>query len=157
MANKVVLAIAAVVFVSGCSSRPRAFAPVLAAPPADGAAFNASVAECGALLAGGKLTSDGRLASGAAGAAASGAALAVGSATASSAGLFGGMAVAGATLVLLPFAAIGGAYGLAKAKRNKKEAAIKTAMAGCLAERGHQVAAWQRVGKVVQVKAQAGR
>jgi hypothetical protein len=27
-------------------------------------------------------------------------------------------------------------------------------MAGCLAERGHQVAAWQRVGKVVQVKAQ---
>ncbi len=152
MTRKCVLAIAAVATLAGCSSRPREFSPVLAVPAADQAAFNAAVAECGTLLAEGKLASDGRLASGAAGAAASGAALAVGSAAASSAGMFGGLAVAGATLVLMPFAAIGGAYGIAKAKRKKKETAIQIAMAGCLAERGHEVTGWQQKGKVVPVK-----
>jgi hypothetical protein len=152
MTNRFVLAVAALATLAGCSSRPREFAPVLAAPAADQSAFSGSVSECGTLLAEGKLTSDGRLASGAAGAAVSGATLALGSAAASSAGMFGGMAVAGATIILLPFAAIGGAWGMAKAKRNKKEAAIQTAMSGCLAERGHQVTGWQQVGKVVPVK-----
>ena len=137
MRKNIVLAVAAVATLTGCSSRPRNFTPVLAAPASDQAAYNASVAECGTLLAEGKLTSDGRLASGVAGAAASGAALAVGSAAATSAGMFGGLAVAGATIVLLPFAAVGGAVGMAKAKRKKKEAAIQTAMAGCLGESGH--------------------
>jgi hypothetical protein len=152
MANKIVLAVAAVALLAGCSSRPRQFAPVLAAPAADQAAFNGTVAECGTLLAEGKLMSDGRLASSAAGVAASGATLAVGSAAATGAGMFGGMAVAGATIILLPFAAVGGAIGMAKAKRKKKEVAIQTAMAGCLAERGHQVTGWQQVGKVVPVQ-----
>jgi hypothetical protein len=152
MTRKFVHAVAAFALLAGCSSRPRQFSPVLASPAADPSAFNATVSECGTLLAEGKLTSDGRLASGAAGAAASGAALAVGTAAASSAGMFGGLAVAGATLVLLPFAAVGGALSVAKAKRKKREAAIQTAMAGCLAERGHEVTGWQQVGKVVAVK-----
>jgi hypothetical protein len=76
----------------------------------------------------------------------------VGSAAASGAGLYGGMAVAGATLVALPFVALGGAYGIAKAKQKRKEKAIQTAMAGCLDERGHQVTGWQRTGKVVPVR-----
>jgi len=152
MTQKFILAVAAIVTLAGCSSRPRQFAPVLAVPAADQAAYNAAVADCGTLLAQGKLTSDGRLASGAAGAAASGAALAAGTAVASSAGMFGGLAVAGATVVLLPFAAVGGAYAMAKAKQRKKEAAIQTAMAGCLGERGHSVTGWQRTGKVIPVK-----
>ena len=152
MTKKLVLAVAAVVTLAGCSSRPRQFSPVLAVPAADRAAFDAAVAECGTLMAQGKLNSDGRLASGAAGAAVSGATLAAGSAAASTAGMFGGLAVAGATIVLLPFAAIGGAYGMAKAKQKKKERAIQTAMAGCLSERGYQVAAWQQVGKVIPVE-----
>ena len=152
MPHKFMLAVAAVATLAGCSSRPRNFSPVLAAPAADGAAFDAAVAECGTLLAQGKLSSEGRLASGVAGVAASGATLAAGSAAASSAGLFGGMAVAGATIILLPFAAVGGAIGMAKAKRKKKERAIQTAMSGCLAERGHEVTGWQQVGKVVPVK-----
>ena len=152
MTNKLVLAVAVAATLAGCSSRPREFSPVLAAPAADQAAFKLEVAECGTLLAEGKLTSDGRLASGAAGAAASGAALAAGTAVASSAGMFGGMAVAGATIILLPFAAIGGAYGMAKAKQKRKEAAIQTAMAGCLGERGHNVVGWQQMGKVRPVK-----
>ncbi|CAA9511121.1 MAG: hypothetical protein AVDCRST_MAG44-1401 [uncultured Sphingomonas sp.] len=152
MKNKGVGALAAVALLAACSSRPREFSPVLAAPAADQAAYNRAVAECGQLLAAGKLTSEGRLASGAAGAAASGAALAVGSAAASTAGMFGGLAVAGATIVLLPFAAIGGAYGMAKAKQKRKERAIQTAMAGCLGERGYQVAGWQQQGKVIPVR-----
>ncbi len=153
MAKNFILAVAAVVTLVGCSSRPREFSPVLAVPAADQAAYNAAVTDCGTLLAQGKLTSEGRLASGAAGAAASGAALAAGSAAASSAGMFGGMAVAGATIILLPFAALGGAYGMAKAKQKKKEAAIQAAMAGCLSERGHNVIGWQQKGKIIPVKA----
>ena len=149
MTQKLVLALAAIVTLAGCSSRPRNFAPVLAAPAADGAAFEAAVAECGKLMAEGKLNSEGRLASGAVGVAASGATLAAGSAAASSAGMFGGMAIAGATIVALPFVAIGGAYGMAKAKQKKREKAIQTAMGGCLAERGHQVTGWQIRGKVI--------
>jgi hypothetical protein len=65
--------------------------------------------------------------------------------------MFGGMAVAGATIIALPFVAIGGAYGMAKAKQKKKEKAIQTAMGGCLSERGHQVTGWQIRGKVIPV------
>ncbi len=151
MTQKLVLAVAAVVTLAGCSSRPRNFSPVLAAPATDGKAFEAAVSECGKLLAEGKLNSEGRLASGAAGMAASGATLAAGTAAASSAGLFGGMAIAGATIVALPFVAIGGAYGMAKAKQKKREKAIQTAMGGCLAERGHKVTGWQIRGKVIPV------
>ena len=152
MTRKLTVAAVIVLTLGGCSSRPRDFSPVLAVPAADRPAFDASVAECSTLLAEGKLTSDGRLASGAAGAAAGGATLAVGSAAASSAGMFGGMAIAGATIVALPFVAMGGAYGMAKAKQKRKERAIQTAIAGCLKERGHEVTGWQRRGKVIPVK-----
>jgi hypothetical protein len=36
---------------------------------------------------------------------------------------------------------------MAKAKRAKKEKAIKAAMTGCLAERGYQVVEWERAKK----------
>ena len=120
---------------------------MLAAPPADTAAYDAAVTECGQLLAAGKLNSSGRLASGAAGAAAGGATLAAGAAAASSAGLYGGMAVASATIIAIPFVALAGAWGMSKMKRNKKEKAIKLAMSGCLDERGYQVASWSKPQK----------
>ena len=50
-------------------------------------------------------------------------------------------------MVLLPFAIVGGAWGMAKIKRAKKERAIKTAMTGCLQQRGYQVAGWSRAAK----------
>lgn len=152
MTQKFVLAVAAVATLAGCSSRPREFSPVLAVQTVDQNAVNAAVSECGKLLADGKLTSEGRLASGAAGAAMTGATLMAGTAAASSAGILGGLAIAGATVVLLPFAAIGGAYGMAKAKQKKREKVIQTAMAGCLSERGYAVAGWQHRGKVIPVK-----
>ena len=58
-----------------------------------------------------------------------------------------GLAAATATVVLLPFAIVGGAWGMAKMKRAKKERAIKTAMTGCLQERGYQVAGWSKAAK----------
>ena len=111
------------------------------------AKLDAAVAECRQLWIDGKLDSNGRLASGAAGVAASGATLAAGAAAASSAGLYGGMAIASATVVLLPFALIGGAWGMSKIKRSAKEKAVKTAMAGCLQERGFTVAGWTKARK----------
>lgn len=148
-----VLTIAAALLIEGCSSRPRQFVPALAAPPLgqpafDQAAFDSAYASCGQLLAQGKLTSDGRLASAGAGAAAGGTAAVVGGATAAAVAGYGGLAVMSATIVLLPFAIVGGAIGMSKMKRAKKEKAIKIAMTGCLAERGYVVTRWDRAAKV---------
>ena len=153
MHHKLLIATTAVAFLlEGCSSRPREFAPTLAAPqtgPAafDQAAFDRAYATCSQLLVAGKLDRNGRLASAGVGAAASGAAMAVGTASAAAVAGYSGLAVLGATIVLLPFAAIGGAVGMAKMKRAKKEKAIKVAMTGCLAERGYAVSGWEKVAK----------
>jgi hypothetical protein len=132
---------------SACSSRPREFKPTLAAPAADPSGLDAAYAECRQLLVDGKLDSSGRVASGAAGVAAGATTAAVGAAAASSAGLYGGMAIASATVVLLPVALIGGAFGMSRIKRGQKEKAIKAAMSGCLQERGFTVAGWTKTGK----------
>ena len=147
---------------TACSSRPREFRPTLAASTSatagNPAELDTAVAECRQLMVEGKLDSEGRLASGAAGVAATGATMAAGAAAATSAGLMGGAAIASATVVLLPFALVGGAVGMAKIKRAKKEQAIKRVMTGCLAERGFTVAGWTKTGKkaVVAAGASAG-
>jgi hypothetical protein len=145
-------AVAMALIIQGCSSRPRAFTPTLYAPQAgqavfDRAAFDRAQADCTKLLVDGKLNEEGRLASAAGGAAASGAAVAVGGATAAAVAGYAGMAVVAATVVLLPFAAIGGAVGMSKMKRAKKEKAIKAKMGGCLAERGFLVSDWVKTKK----------
>jgi hypothetical protein len=127
-----------------CSSRPREFTPTLGMAPASQASFDTAYADCKQLFVTGKLTSNGRLASGGAGAAAGGAIGVAGTAAATSAGLYGGMAVMSATLVLMPVAIIGGAVGMAKIKRHKKEKAIQQAMSGCLRDRGYEVAGWEK-------------
>ena len=109
---------------------------MLASPPASTVALDASTAECTELLVAGKLDQNGRLASGTAGVAAGGAIAVAGGAAATSAGLAGGMAVASATIDLSPFAALGGAWGMARMKRANKENAIKAAMSGCLRNAG---------------------
>jgi hypothetical protein len=124
---------------------------MLAAPQAgqgvfDQAAFDRAYADCTQLLVQGQLADSGRLASAAGGAAASGTA-AVGGATAAAVAGYGGLAVAAATVVLLPFAAIGGAIGMSKMKRARKEKVIKAKLAGCLAERGYVVSEWVKAKK----------
>lgn len=144
MRNAGITAIAVAFTLGGCSSRPREFNPVLAAAPTEQSQFDAAYAECRQLFVTGKLDSSGRLASGGAGVAAGAAATVGGAAAATSAGLYTGAAIASATVVLIPFVALGGAYGMAKAKQKRKERAIQTAMNGCLRERGFQVASWTR-------------
>jgi Na+/glutamate symporter len=119
----------------------------------DQAKLDSVYAECKQLYVDGKLNSSGRLASGGVGVAAGGAVGVAGSAAAASAGLYGGMAVASATLVLMPVAIIGGAVGMAKIKRHKKEVAIQRVMDGCLHERGFEVAGWQKAPRTKQIKA----
>lgn len=140
-------ALLAMLALAACSSRPREFTPTLGVAPTDQNKFNTAYAECKELFVTGKLDTSGRLASGGAGAAAGGAIGAAGAAAATSAGLYGGMAVASATLVLMPVAIIGGAVGMAKIKRHKKEVAVQRAMAGCLRERGYEVQSWQKAAK----------
>ena len=135
------------VSLQACSSRPREFTPALATVPADQSSFQAAFSECRQLLADGKLDTHGHLASGGAGAAAGVTTAAVGGTAAAVAGGWTGLAVASATIVLLPFAAVGGAWRMAKTKKNRKEKAIQQAMAGCLTARGYPVVGWEPVSK----------
>lgn len=136
--------IAIALTVQGCSSRPRDFNPTLAAPAASQTDFDGAYATCRQLLVEGKLDASGRSGSAGAGAAA-GATTAVAGGALASAGGYAGLAAASATIVLLPFAIVGGAWGMAKMKRARKERAIKAAMTGCLRDRGYQVAGWTKV------------
>lgn len=129
-----------------CSSRPREFRPTLA-PAVNEANFQAAYDTCQQLLVDGKLNASGRRKSLAAGAGAGAGTAAVGGTAAAMAGGWGGVALASATVVLLPFAVIGGAWGMSRMKRAKKERAIKVAMEGCLQERGFQVAGWSKAIK----------
>jgi hypothetical protein len=148
MNNRIVVAaVIGCMTLQACSSRPREFAPRLAAPPASQAEFDAAYAECQQLLIAKKLDASGRAVSAGAGAGAGVATAAAGTATAAAVGGYSGMAVAGATIVLLPFAILGGAWGMSRMKRAKKEKAIKTAISGCLQERGYAVAGWDKAAK----------
>ena len=135
--------IAACLTLQACSSRPREFTPMLP-HAANQAEFDAAYATCQQLFVTGKLDSSGRAGSAGAGAAAGAATAAVGGTAAAATAGYAGMAAAAATVVLLPFAIVGGAWGISRMKRAKKERAIKTAMEGCLMERGYRVAGWSK-------------
>lgn len=139
--------LAASVCLAGCSSRPRPFAPQLAAVPADQRAFDVAQARCADLLVKGKLDRDGRLGSAGVGAATGAGVAAGGVALATSTVPAVGAALASATLVLLPFVVLGGAFGMARAKRSAKEKAVKRAMEGCLRDQGFAVTGWTRMSK----------
>jgi hypothetical protein len=152
MKKFILCGVAAAVTLGGCSSRPRSFEPQIALAPAKQAEFDSAYANCSQLLVEGKLDSNGRLVSAGVGAAAGATVVALGASAATSAGLYAGMAVASATLVALPFVALASAWGTSKVKRKKKETAIRTAMTGCLQERGFVVTDWARSGKVAAPK-----
>ena len=180
MQNRIAaLALIGCLGLQACSSRPRNFEPTLATPSASQADFEAAYATCRQLLAAGKLNYSGRGASLGAGAGAGAGTAAVGgtaaavaanaflvvdsepaameavaSGTAAAvAGGWGGVALASATIVLLPVAVIGGAWGMSRMKRARKEHAIKTAMEGCLQERGFKVSGWSKaISKPLVVK-----
>lgn len=138
------VAACASLLLAGCSSRPREYRPTLGIATADAAGFDQAYAECTQLMVAGKLDRQGRSSSLGSGAAVGATTVAVGAGTAAAMGGYAGLAAASATVVLLPFAIIGGAWGAAKMKRAKKEAAIKEVIGGCLQQRGYSVAGWER-------------
>ncbi len=145
--NLLAAAACAGLLIQGCSSRPREFTPTLGIATADAAGFDQAYATCTQLMVAGKLDQQGRAGSLGGGAAIGAGTIAAGAGTAAAMGGWAGVAAASATVVLLPFAVIGGAWGMAKMKRAKKEAAIKNVIGGCLQERGYSVATWEMVQK----------
>ncbi|GAA3997062.1 hypothetical protein [Sphingomonas humi] len=143
------LVLSAALACSACSSRPRSFAPQLAAPASDPQAFDAAWMRCRAEVAARTDQRTGRFGSAAAGAAAgTGASLAVGAATAGTYATYGGAAAAvGATIIAAPIALVGGAWGLSKIKKTKKEKAIKAATAQCMTAAGYPVRDWRVLRK----------
>ncbi len=142
------IAACAALLLAGCSSRPREFTPTLGIATADAAGFDQAYATCTQLMVAGKLDRQGRSGSLGGGAAVGATTMAVGAGAATAMGGWAGVAAASATVVLLPFAIVGGAWGMAKMKRAKKEAAIKEVIGGCLQERGYSVASWERAKRV---------
>lgn len=139
--------LAACLLMEGCSSRPREFTPQLANPASNKGEFDTAFATCKQLLVEGKLDKSGRAGSAAVGAGTGAGTAAIGAATATAVGGWSGVALASATIVLLPFAVLGGAWGMSRAKRADKEHAIKTALQGCLHDRGYEVVSWIKVPK----------
>ena len=141
-------AAAGTVTITGCSSKPRNFAPVMSTAPADAKAYEAQWLSCREQVAATAKNGSGRGASALGGAAAGvGSAVAVGTSAGASAGMVGAMAAASATVILAPIAAIGGAWGISKIKKAKKEKAIKSATADCMAKSGYSVDKWRVMSK----------
>ena len=143
-------AAAGAVILTGCSSKPRNFAPVMAAPPADAKAYEAQWLTCREQVAATAKKGSGRTASAVGGVAAgAGASVAVGAAasTATYASYGAAAAALGATIIAAPLAALGGAWGISKIKKTKKEKAIKAATADCMAKAGYPVDKWRVMSK----------
>ena len=134
----------------GCSSRPRNFAPVLAAAPADAGAYEKHWLECRERVAAATGKGSGRLASAGGGAVAGAGAGLAASAAASGAtyGTVGAAAAAGAMMIAtVPVFGLAGAWGISKIKKTKKERRIKTATAECMASHGYSVEKWRVMSK----------
>ena len=118
--------------------------------PASGQSGRVRCSLCELSPADGRLESwnaNGRTASGAVGVAAGAGTAIAGTTAATAVGGYAGLAAASATIVLIPFAILGGAWGMARMKRAQKEKAIKTALEGRLQENGYEVADWAKAVK----------
>lgn len=148
--GKFALILAGVALISGgCSTRPRTFNPVLAAPSADPAAYQRDLSECRTLVAQGKRTGFGdavvATGTGAVAGAATGVAAAGTGAIPIGIGMSG--AAAAAFVAVMPLAGIAAGVGVTRAIRSGKEKKVKAALADCLAAHGHSVDSWRLVKK----------
>lgn len=134
----------------GCSSRPRNFAPVLAAAPADARAYEKHWLDCREQVAATTGKGSGRLASAGGGAVAGAGAGVAASAAASGAtfATYGAAATAAAAAIMVvPVFGLAGAWGVSKVKKTKKERTIKAATAECMARNGYSVEKWRVMSK----------
>lgn len=136
----------AIALLGACSSAPRRFTPVLAAPPVDELQYRRDLEECEAQAVAGTGKGSARVASGTAGVAAGMAAGAVGSvATSGTYASYGAAMGAGAmALLAVPVAGITAAWGMARAKRHRRERNLEEGVTACLGDRGYVVTQWDR-------------
>ena len=143
--RKTIATLAILSILSGCSTRPRNFAPQIAAPVGGMASLEADYRTCATLVAQGR-TADFK-----------GAAAMVG---ATGAGALGGAAVSMASVSALGFtgagmvasAAIPGigllaGFGVSRMIRSGNERKVKRRMESCLTEFGYTVGDWTRIGR----------
>lgn len=144
MRRQIATAIALILVLTGCSSRPREFVPTLKMAPADQAKYEQDYETCRTLVAKGQRSGFGsRLASAGTGVAA-GVGIPMAIASLGEAAVF---AVASSAVVLMPVVGVGAAWAMAKRKKNRKEQVIKQATALCLSEHGYVVAHWDLARK----------
>jgi hypothetical protein len=136
-------AVLAVASLTACSSRPRQFAPSLAAAPADQAAYASHYEQCRVLVANGQRSGFGATAASAGVGTAAGVGVGVAMAGGTYSSVAAATAAAATTLVLMPIAGVIGAWGMAKRSKLKKEREIKAATQLCLAENGYAVTGWK--------------
>lgn len=133
-------AVALILMLTGCSSRPREFVPTLKMAPADQAKYERDYETCRTLVAKGQRSGFGSRAASAGAGVAAGVGIPVGIATLGEAAAF---AVASSAIVLMPVVGVGAAWAMAKRKKNRKERDIKQAIALCLSEHGYVVVDWE--------------
>lgn len=134
---------------SGCSSRPRQFAPILKAPASDAAAYQNDLATCKTLVGRG-YKSNFKATAGVIGAGTvAGTATGIASfAALSSQGILGGTTTASSVLgVAFPFVGFAASFGVSRAIRSGREKKVKTATESCLKEYGYSVEGWTRIKK----------
>lgn len=112
--------------------------------PADAAKFAADHETCRTLVAQGVRSGFGsRLASGGVGVATGVGVTAAAVGGTASSGALGAAAAASAATLILPVVGIMTAWGMAKARKSKKERDVKKAMSLCLSEQGYEVGEWK--------------
>jgi hypothetical protein len=133
---------------SACAGGPRPHTPVVAATPADTAAYQAALEECRAQLDDPNtvLTGAVNVVEGAATTyAVGGVAFAAGAA--SSGTLAGAASAAGPVMVVtLPLSI----YLFSRGSRARQERRIQRQITECMSQRGYQIVGWQRVGRADQ-------
>jgi hypothetical protein len=145
-------AVLAVVSLTACSSRPRQFAPKLAAAPADQTQFAADYQNCRVLVANGQRSGFGSTAASAGVGTAAGVGVGVAMAGGTYSSVAAATAAAATTVVLMPIVGVIGAWGMAKRSKAKKEKEVKAATKLCLTESGYDVAGWKHDKKQKRIK-----
>lgn len=152
----VVVAVAAIL-VSGCSTKPRQFAPALVAPASHSAQLERDVRICDTLV---KQGHSSNFASAAATMATTGAATLGSGLAMVSTGMVGvtssGASAAAATFAM-PVIGIFAGFGVSRAIRGGKERRYKTRMETCLTELGYTTDGWQKIAKRADPGLEAGR
>ncbi len=146
----------AAVLVSGCSTKPRQFAPTLVAPASHSAQLEQDVRICDTLVKQGHTSN---FASAAATAATTGAATLGSGVAMVGTGMVGwtssgaGAAAAG---LAMPVIGIFAGFGVSRAIRGGKEKKYKARMETCLGELGYTTDGWQKIAKRADPGAEAG-